>query len=124
MLANDINVIENWTSTVCWCGSATQIIAALISLFVVFKTPDGDSNKDYSGTGHARPVYTVQSNVLHTTENLYMDAVTALPDTVALSLDFFNIANEMPPPPSYSEARTDQGSQPDYYYENPAFTCV
>lgn len=53
-----------------------------------------------------------------------MDAVAALPDTVALSLDFFNIANELPPPPSYSEARCDQGTPPDYYYENPAFTCV
>ncbi|XP_066911881.1 uncharacterized protein [Clytia hemisphaerica] len=114
LLHRDYNVTEQWTSTVCWCGAALLIIACLASLFVIYKAPDDDSNKDYSNTGNTEPVYTVQANILHTNENLYMDAVTALPDTVALSLDFFNIANELPPPPSYAEARRDQGTPPSY----------
>ena len=70
----------------------------------------------------------MQANILHTNENLYVDAVTALPDTVALSLDFFSIANELPPPPSYAEARRDQGTPPAYMeFEgvgNPSYTAL
>ena len=78
-----------------------------------------DSPKRYGSGYEHRPVYTVatDNSTMHTTENLYADVF--VPESVTLNMDFFDLINTMPPPPTYAEANQSQGSPPEYSIGNP-----
>jgi hypothetical protein len=119
LLQDNQDIRQAASSTLCWSGAASLVITMIFAFFNIFKTPIDDSPKRYGSGYEHRPVYTVarDSSTLHTTENLYADVF--VPESVTLNMEFFDLINTMPPPPTYAEASRNQGNPPEYTTVNP-----